>query len=383
MLVEHGGVEAAATVAERIVEVLGTPFTVQGTEVSIRGSIGIAVSRRQRAGAEALVRDADVAMYTAKASGKGGVAIFQPHLYTAVVRRHRLKADLQRAVDNGSFVLHYQPICDLGSTDITAIEALIRWRRPGRGLVRPQEFIPLAEETGLILPIGHWVLEQALEEAGRWEQVSGKPAPRLSVNVSTRQVQQPGFVHELADIVAHHDFPASKLTLEITETLMMQDVERTIERLEQIRALGTLIALDDFGTGWSSMAWLREFPVDALKMPKQFLGALGASEDEWEFARAIVTLGHSLELEVVAEGIEHADQVARLRSIGVDAGQGFYFSPPVEADQVPALLGMSTDPRPTPMVRRRRTSRSNGSRLVVPMPNELLRLHPASGRSGV
>jgi diguanylate cyclase (GGDEF)-like protein len=338
VLVEDGETGGAVVVAQRILDALRAPFPIAGTEVTIRGSIGVAVSRRPQDGAEALVRDADVAMYSAKASGKGGYAIFQPRFYAAVVRRHALKGDLQRAVDDGCFVLYYQPIVDLASGDTVAVEALLRWQHPERGIVMPADFIPFAEETGLILPIGRWVLEESIKQARSWGEASGAELPRLSVNVSARQVQQPGFVDEMAELVTRQDFPATHLTLEITETLMMQDVETTIDRLQQVRALGFRVALDDFGTGWSSMAWLREFPVDALKIPKEFLGGRGASDVDWEFARAIVTLGHSLRLDVIAEGIEYADQVRRLRSIGVETGQGFFFSPPVPARDLPPLL---------------------------------------------
>ena len=259
------------------------------------------------------------------------------------MRRHALKGDLQRAVDDERFVLHYQPITELSTGRTTGIEALIRWRHPARGLVLPAEFIPFAEETGLILPIGRWVLEQAIGQVHEWRSDFGPDFPRLSVNVSARQLQQPGFVDEVAELVSRSNIPADRLTLEITETLMMQDADLTIARLEAIRSLGVLVALDDFGTGWSSMSWLRELPVDALKIPKEFLGGLGASENDWEFARAIVTLGHSLRLGVIAEGIEYADQVDRLREIGVDSGQGFYFSPPVEAASIPTLLSTEAE----------------------------------------
>ena len=334
-----GGVAARAVlIAQRILDTLAEPFQIAGTTVAIRGSIGIAVSRRPREGAEALVRDADVAMYAAKASGKGGFAVFQPRLYAAVVRRHSLKGDLQHAIDGHRFVLQYQPICDLKTGEPRSVEALIRWRHPTRGLISPTEFIPFAEETGLILPIGRWVIERGIEDASQWLDTLGDDAPSLSVNVSARQIHEPSFVDEVAEVLAAAEFPASHLTVEITETMMMQNVETMIVRLAALRSLGVKVALDDFGTGWSSMAWLREFPVDSLKIPRELLGGLGASENEWDFTRAIVTLGHSLRLDVIAEGIEFADQVERLRAIGVETGQGFYFSPPVIAKKVPTLF---------------------------------------------
>jgi EAL domain-containing protein (putative c-di-GMP-specific phosphodiesterase class I) len=300
--------------------------------------VGIAVSRQPRDGAEALVRDADVAMYEAKNNGKGGFAVFHPQLYTAVVRRHSMKGELQSAVDGHSFVLQYQPIRDLVSGETTAMEALIRWRHPTRGTVLPTEFIPFAEETGLILPIGRWVMERAIRDARRWQVVSGADAPSLSINVSASQLQQSTFVDDVADVLNSNGFEPSRLTLEITETLMMRDVETMVARLAAVRALGVRVALDDFGTGWSSMAWLREFPVDALKIPRELLGGIGSSENDWEFARAIVTLGHALHLSVVAEGIEYSDQAERLRSIGVDCGQGYYFSAPVGARKALQLV---------------------------------------------
>ncbi|MEX2546974.1 MAG: EAL domain-containing protein [Chloroflexota bacterium] len=381
VLVEDGDTGGAVVVAQRILDALGAPFPIAGTEVAIRGSIGVAVSRRPQDGAEALVRDADVAMYSAKATGKGGYAIFQPRFYAAVVRRHALKGDLQRAVDDGCFVLYYQPIVDLGTGDTLAVEALLRWQHPARGIVMPADFIPFAEETGLILPIGRWVLEESIKQARSWEEISGAGLARLSVNVSARQVQQPGFVDEMAELVIRQDFPATHLTLEITETLMMQDVETTIDRLQQVRALGMRVALDDFGTGWSSMAWLREFPVDALKIPKEFLGGPGASDIDWEFARAIVTLAHSLRLDVIAEGIEYADQVRRLRSIGVETGQGFFFSPPVPAHEVPSLLRPAGPGDVSPVARRRGSRVARPRPLPFPVPTAVsLQLRPGPDR---
>jgi len=379
VIIAEGDMGVAVAIAERILEAFRAPFDLNGTEVGIHGSIGIAVSRRPNEGAEALVRDADVAMYTAKASGKGNFAVFQPQFYAAVVQRHALKGDLQRAVDDKRFVLHYQPITDLTTGEITAVEALIRWRHPARGLVLPAEFIPFAEETGLILPIGRWVLEQAMEQVHTWRESTGLEFPRLSVNVSARQVQQPNFVDEIAELVLRSGLPASRLTLEITETLMMQNAELTIARLQAVRALGINVALDDFGTGWSSMAWLRELPVDAIKIPKEFLGGLGASENDWEFARAIVTLGHSLRLGVIAEGIEYADQVERLRAIGVDSGQGFYFSPPVEAASIPALLEAPVQLPEGPASARRATASRRSKTAIFPLPAGL-QLAPATDR---
>jgi diguanylate cyclase (GGDEF)-like protein len=332
----------AVLIAERILDGLREPFQIHGTAAMIRGSVGVAVSRQPRDGADALVRDADVAMYEAKNNGKGGFAVFHPQLYTAVVRRHSLKGELQNAVDGHGFVLQYQPIRDLATGQTTAMEALIRWRHPTRGTVLPMEFIPFAEETGLILPIGRWVMDRAIEDARRWQVAAGADAPSLSINVSASQLQQASFVDDLADALNSNGFEPSRLTLEITETLMMHDVEAMIARLAAVRALGVRIALDDFGTGWSSMAWLREFPVDTLKIPRELLGGIGSSENDWEFARAIVTLGHALHLTVVAEGIEFADQVERLRSIGVDCGQGFYFSPPVGARKALQLVRSQT-----------------------------------------
>src|SRR3954452_17007594 len=364
----------AVLIAERILDALREPFLVSGGAATIRGSIGIAVSRQPRDGAEALVRDADVAMYEAKNNGKGGFAVFHPQLYTAVVRRHSLKGELQSAVDGQSFVLQYQPIRNLATGETTAMEALVRWRHPTRGTVLPAEFIPFAEETGLILPIGRWVLERAIADARRWQAVAGADAPSLSVNVSASQLRQPTFVDDLAELLASSNFQPSRLTLEITETLMMNDVETMVARLAAVRALGVHVALDDFGTGWSSLAWLREFPVDSLKIPRELLGGLGCSESDWEFARAIVTLGHALRLNVVAEGIEFADQVERLRGIGVDCGQGYFFSPPVGARKALRLIRdaaldgarPATLPTDIPYIARLDTRAQETAQLTVP-----------------
>jgi diguanylate cyclase (GGDEF)-like protein len=336
VLLERSEVNNAMVVGERIIASLRQPFMIEGNEVVVRASVGIAEYNPLGETAEELLRNADVAMYTAKAQGKGRVAIFEPQMHAAVVARHALSSRLQRALANNEFVVLYQPVVHLDSGKVAGVEALVRWRQPDGTLVTPGEFMPLAEETGLIVPLGRWVLETACRQAAVWHELAPAKRLHLGVNLSARQVQQPSFIDEVRDALQRTGLDPSTLVLEITETVMMQDTSATIAKLNELKALGVQLAIDDFGTGYSSLSYLNRFPVDVLKMAQPFVES--ADRQDSAFARAIVALGKSLRLRIVAEGIERPDQLHLLRKLGCDYGQGFYFSEALDATTMSAVL---------------------------------------------
>jgi diguanylate cyclase (GGDEF)-like protein/PAS domain S-box-containing protein len=337
LLDELGGPNEAAIVAERILADLQVPYPVDGREVLVRASIGIAlVDLDGVQGPEDLLRDAEAAMYTAKGQGKSGYAQFTPSMHAALVRKLELTAELQGAIEREDFLVHYQPIVELAGGAIVGVEALLRWRHPTRGLVSPVEFIPLAEESGLIVPLGRWVLEQACAQGSRWQR-PGKPL-EINVNLSLRQLQDPGFTDEVAEILARTGLPANALTLEITESFLAEDGDAVIERLSALKQHGVRLAIDDFGTGYSSLSRLRMFPIDTLKIPKPFIDGILHGPDHSALARTITDLAKTLRLNVVAEGIEQAEQWTELRRFPCQYGQGYLFARPAPAAEVDGLL---------------------------------------------
>jgi diguanylate cyclase (GGDEF)-like protein len=339
MLLEEGVVsDDAIIVAERVTAALREPTTLEEKEVFVRASIGIAIADAGDA-PEEILRRADVAMYVAKAQGKGRFAIYDESMEESIVGRLELAGELQRAVERQEFVIHYQPSVSLIDSSIVGVEALLRWQHPMRGLLYPADFITVAEETGLILPIGAWVLREACVQAHRWQLEFGSDPPlTLAVNISARQVHQPGLRDIVAEALRDSGLPAASLVLEITETLMMQDAELSIERLAELKSLGIRLAIDDFGTGYSSLSYLRKFPVDILKIDKSFVDGVSRQGKEQELAQSIIELGQTLKLEIVAEGVEHPEQLGWLRSRKCDMGQGFFFSEAVEPDELTRLL---------------------------------------------
>jgi diguanylate cyclase (GGDEF)-like protein/PAS domain S-box-containing protein len=328
----------ATAVAERVLAALQTPVRLHAQEVLAAASVGIALVNPDRAeSAEELLRNADMAMYTAKRQGKGRVECFAPSMHASLLRKLELTADLRGALERGELAVHYQPIIDLASGRIVGAEALARWQHPQRGPISPAEFIPLAEETGLILPIGHLVLEQACTQAARWRHRFARPLT-INVNLSVRQVQAPGIVDQVAEVLAATGLPPSALTLEITESVLAEDQEVAAERLWALKRLGVRLAVDDFGTGYSSLSRLRGFPIDSLKIPKPFVDGLLQGPQDSALARAIIELSATLQLYVVAEGIEQRGQWDELRQLGCQLGQGFYFARPLDADEVTTLL---------------------------------------------
>jgi len=326
------------SIAERMIASLRIAFLIEGREIQVGGSIGVAAARLGTGQVDELLRNADVAMYTAKAAGKDRIAVFEPTMHAAIVARHELSAELSRSLGRGELVVMYQPIIDLQTGTATGLEALIRWRHPVRGLIGPSEFIALAEETGVIVPLGRWILEEACRQTAAWSEF-GPPGRGLSVtvNLSAQQLQEPSFVADLTELLETTGLRPEQLVLEMTETVMFHDTSTTIARLEAIRAQGVRIAIDDFGTGYSSLGYLRRFRVDILKIAREFIGQADRP-DEWPFAAAIVALGRALGVTIVAEGIEEIGQMRRLRDLGCELGQGYLFAQPLDVDEAHRYL---------------------------------------------
>ena len=276
-------------------------------------------------------------MYIAKRDGKGGYRLFEPAMHEGVLERLELRADLQRAMTGGQLELHYQPLVEISDGRVTGVEALLRWHHPERGTIGPDTFIPLAEEMGLIVPIGRWVLREACRQARQMQTLlPADPPLSMSVNLSVKQLQHSDIAADVRDALTESGLAAGSLTLEITETVLMTDTDIAVQRLDELKQLGVRIAMDDFGTGYSSLSYLSRFPVDILKMDRSFLRD-GASPHS-ALAAAVIALGETLELEVVAEGIEYPEQWRGLRELGCGTGQGFLFARPMDADATLAYL---------------------------------------------
>ncbi|HEV8696244.1 MAG TPA: EAL domain-containing protein [Candidatus Limnocylindrales bacterium] len=320
--------------ADRLTRELRAPYLLGEHHVTVTASIGIATARDTTENASDVVRNADVAMYMAKANGKAGFAVFDPGMHAAIRERHEMGVQLQRAVELGQLRLTYQPIVDLADSALVGIEALVRWQHPDRGVVPPGEFIEIAEENGSILPIGRWVLREACREAASWSTIDGSVF--LCVNVSAREIQQPGFVTAVREALSEAGMPATRLSLEITETALLRATPKTIATLEELRHLGVRIVIDDFGTGYFSLSHLRQFPVDILKIASEFVQVPEGDAKTSALAGAIVALGRSLEIRTVAEGIETEDQAQRMRGLGCAYGQGYHFAQPTPGAEVAA-----------------------------------------------
>ncbi len=303
----------------------------------ISASIGIALSDASGATlADDLLRQSEVAMSAAKARGKGQIATFNSSMTGTSLDRLALEADLQRALELGEFRVWYQPIVDLGSGQLNGAEALLRWQHPTRGIVPPVEFITAAEETGLIVPIGRWVLREACRQAQIWRKTSDF---MISVNLSARQFQHPGLVEDVAAALSDSGLAPAALKLEVTESVAMESGVGTIQTFQALRGLGVRLAIDDFGTGYSSLAYLKRFPVDTLKIDRSFVDGIGSDEQDSAIVRSVVSLARTLGLSVTAEGIETEAQLAALRNLACDEGQGYLFARPVVAEALGELLG--------------------------------------------
>ncbi len=320
----------AAHTATRIIESLRRPVQVDGHELTVTTSIGISIFPDDSRDPVALIKNADTAMYRAKDEGRNAFQLYQPAMNARSLEHLALESALHRALAREELVLHFQPLVHVEAGRTVAAEALLRWMHPDLGLVPPADFIPLAEETGLIVPIGEWVLRTACLQHARWRE-AGHGELRMLVNISARQFRDEGFTAMVARVIAETGMPAAQLTLELTETMLMDGSERIIGVLDGLRALGVRLALDDFGTGYSSLAYLKRFPIDELKIDRLFIRDIDRNPDDAAIAEAIIKLAHSLGLRVVAEGVESAEQLAILAQHGCDLAQGFHFSKPVEA----------------------------------------------------
>jgi diguanylate cyclase (GGDEF)-like protein/PAS domain S-box-containing protein len=339
ILLDGADLAGAVRVAERILEWLSAPISLDARDVVVGASIGIAPKTSPEDRPDDLLRNADMAMYTAKHGGKDRYAIFDAAMQTRAWKRLELESDLRRAVERGEFRVHYQPIVRLATGEVVEVEALVRWEHPERGLVAPADFIPVAEETGLILPIGWWVLREACQQACAWHVTfSDSPALVVSVNLSPRMFQHPTMVEDLAGILQETGLEPGCLKLEITEGIMMQNGASATETLIRMKSLGVKLAIDDFGTGYSSLAYLQYFPVDVLKIDRSFVSRLDQGMENRAIVRTIVGLAETLGLTVVGEGVETAEQLASLQELGCGIGQGYYFSKPIPADEASRWL---------------------------------------------
>jgi diguanylate cyclase (GGDEF)-like protein len=331
----------ALTIAERLVESLRSPFYLDGIDITVGASVGIAAARPDTSGSDELLRDADVAMYTAKAEGKRRLAVFDPRLHAELVARHRLSTELARSLGRGELLVHYQPVVELATSQLKGVEALVRWRHPTRGFVPPDEFVRLAEENGSIDALGSFVLDEACRQTVAWRGLlPEEDGFWVSVNVSPRQLRQASFPEDVQRTVAASGLDPRHLVLEMTETGMFHDITSTVSSLSKLRTIGVRVAMDDFGTGYSSLSFLRRFPIDILKIARDFISVDGDEPDEadWAFVQAIVALGRTLGLSILAEGIETPEQLERLRDLGCGLGQGFLFDRPLPPEAITARL---------------------------------------------
>jgi diguanylate cyclase (GGDEF)-like protein/PAS domain S-box-containing protein len=345
LLEDLGHESEAVRLAERIIQTLEKPFTISGQDVYISASIGIrfggaGFSETKETSSLELLRDADTAMYKAKKQGKAQVAVFDEDVASEAAAQLRLETDLRRALeqcdsDANEFCVYYQPLVDLQSGEVVRLEALVRWEHPRLGFLPPAKFIPLAEDTGLILPLGRWVLKTACQQAAAWHTTSTtETAPGLAVNLSPRQFLQPHLVEEVRTILAETGLEPRHLELEITERIIMEHGETTTDTLAQLKALGVQLAIDDFGSGYSSLDYLKRFPVDTLKIDRAFIHDLANNEVDVAIVGAVTTMAQALGSQVVAEGLETATQVSRVRALGCDTGQGYFFAKPMPHEEV-------------------------------------------------
>jgi diguanylate cyclase (GGDEF)-like protein len=362
LLERVAGEREVLTVAERLAADLRQPVAVAGRQVHARASVGV----RLAAGGgdpDELLRDADLAMYAAKQAGAGTVRLFDASMHDRAVQRLDFEAALRRAVLEQQFTVRYQPVIELASGDVVGLEALVRWDHPDRGLVMPGEFVGMAEESGLIVPIGRWVLHAACQAVRDWQRRFPLERPLfMAVNLSVRQLQQPDLVQDVAGALDATGLDPGDLMLEVTESVLVVDDEATIQRLRELRALGVHLAVDDFGTGYSSLAYLRQLPVDTLKLAKPFVDGLTMGAEQAALAHAIVRLADTLRLQVVAEGIEQEAQALELRAIGCPYGQGYWFARPMDQFAVEAVLAAEQDRLAAAPSRQERHTRRAASR---------------------
>jgi len=326
-------------VAERIQQNMAPPFSVDGRQLQITASIGIATSATNYSAAEDVWRDADTAMYQARSMGDSRYQMCDPAMHAAAVSRLKLESDLRQAESRGELLVYYQPIVSLQNGCLSGFEALIRWQRPGFGLVAPADFIPVAEETGLIVPIGSWVLREACSQMRAWQlRFPWKPELTIAVNFSAKQFGQSNLVEQVKQVLGETRLDPGSLRIEFTESVAMQDAERTARILNELKALGLCTSIDDFGTGYSSLSYLSRLPLDILKLDRSFVSEMDKNKESRHIVNTIIGLAHNLAMDVVAEGIETIEQAEELKSLGCQYAQGYFFSKPINNNSVEALL---------------------------------------------
>jgi diguanylate cyclase (GGDEF)-like protein len=334
--------DQASWAAHHLQVQLNLPFEIDTHEVCLTTSIGIALSSTGYVWSDDLLRDAQTAMYHAKSLGRARYALFQPSMRVQAVTLLQIETDLRRAVERQELHLHYQPLVSLQTGKITGFEALARWQHPKHGLISPAEFIPIAEDSGLITSVGYWAMLQACQQLRTWQQqFPADPPMMISVNLSSRQFAQPNLINQVECVLAETGLDAQTLKLEITESMVMEDIEAAIATLGQIKALNVQLGIDDFGTGYSSLSHLYRFPADTLKVDQSFVSRIGLDEENNEIIRAIVMLAHNLGMTVIAEGIETEEQLAMLRSLNCEYGQGYLFSEPLTHEAAATLIATS------------------------------------------
>jgi diguanylate cyclase (GGDEF)-like protein len=343
VLASVSGPGEARRAADRIRANLEAPFDVDGREWFVAAQMGIAVGRPQASTAADLLHEAEIALVRAKADPAVDLAIFEPAMSGATLARVDLENDLRRALERNELRVHYQPLVDLGTDRVMGVEALVRWEHPQRGLVSPASFIPLAEQSGLIVPLGDWVLETACRQARAWREQDPTSNLVLSVNLSGRQFGHPDLLGAVLAILDRTGLPPSALELEITESVAMEESEATMRTLRALRDVGVRLVLDDFGTGYSSLAYLKRLPLDSIKLDRAFIADLGVHDANIPIVSAVVALAHGLGIDVVAEGIETVEQRVLLESLGCDRGQGFLYAPPLPAEAAAAYLSRDRD----------------------------------------
>jgi len=330
--------QEVVSLAQALIATISEPYDIDGHQIIVGASIGIALAPADGDTPDQLLRNADLALYRAKEDGRGGYHFFERGLDQRMQKRHALEADLRNAVTHGQFELHYQPLVSVNTTEIVGAEALIRWRHPEHGAVPPTDFIPLAEETGLIIPIGEWVIRQACATAAKWpSQV------KVAVNLSTVQFRKPGLVQTVTNALAAAQLAPHRLELEITESLLLEASESVIASLHQLRSLGVRIALDDFGTGYSSVGYLQRFPLDKIKIDRSFIEHITTTESSSDIVRAMVTMARALKMSVTAEGVETGAQLVAVRDNGCTEAQGYLFSPPRPVEDIARLFSPAAE----------------------------------------